>query len=504
MGLPNRIWSGTLLALAAVVVVDALAILIIIAAPESDLGRWLSRHEPVFNLLIASDARTPETPKPVVPPAVERTVRIVQGPHYLILTPGHPIFAGPGIESGVRGAVQKNVRLKVEEEQDGWYRLSFSFGEGWIHPFVTAKFLSAETRDRVEPLIADAGSADGEPGTMQVEMRVEADDGRRPDAIYFENLAEQRRPLLFTELLSDYDPSDLAALPPGTDPARLQLATQLLGDRPKQARVGDFILRYQDDRWAGEARRALTSLRETYQEAFADILDEGRIAHVAYLFLLPNMDRYRDFYPDARTTGTIQTAGHYEGGIIAIHPDVADGGNHERTLVHEAVHHYNNILLGINGNPALTWLDEGLATYFGLSRIDGDGNLHPGEFPGNTVRIRVDPQARNGLLLNTGSPEGRIYLLQRELNGGMKIDLNAFLAKHGEEFYTGNILSNYSLAWMLVHFMMHADAGAYRGAFLTYVDEAREGEVPPARLAELAGLSMENLQNKLRAWILMR
>lgn len=504
MSMPKRIWSGLLFAVAVVLILDALAILVIISAPESAIGRWLARYEPVFNALMHSGARVPEKAAPYLPPPPERTVRIVEGPHYLVLYAGHPIFSGPGIDNGVIGAVQNNIRLRVQQEQDGWYRLKFSFGEGWIHPFVTSKFLSAEARERVDPLVADADLPNATDGQMQVEMRVEPDDGRRPDAIYFENLTDTRRPLLFTELLSDYDPSDLAALPPGTDPSRLQLATQLLGDQPKQARVGDFILRFQDERWAADARRVLNSLRDTYQNTFGDILDEGRIDRVAYLFLLPSMNAYRDFYPDARSTGSIQTAGHYEGGIIAIHPDVADVGNHERTLVHEAVHHYNNILLGINGNLTLTWLDEGLATYFGLSRIDSEGTVHPGEFPGNSVRIRMDPQSRNRLLLNTGSPEGRIYLLQRDLHGGMKIDLEKFLSRHGEDFYTGNILTNYSIAWMLVHYLMHADGGAHRGAFLTFIDEAREAEVPASRLAELAGMSLGELQDKLRAWILMR
>lgn len=503
----KRIWRGLLTFVAILVLVDAVAFFTIVFLPDSEAGQWLARHEPVFNLLQGTSLRSREEETSPPPPTVDRSkrIRFVEGDHYVRIGPGHPIFSGPSIESDFIGKTTREVNLKVEREQDGWFQLQFSSGKGWIHPFVTARFVEGGKGGRggeSDERLADAGTAErdqpGSSGGMQIEIRVEPDDGRRPDAIYFENLGARRRPVLFNELFSKYDPADLAALPPGADPARLQLATQLLGEKPKQKKIGDFILRYQNDRWGERSARVLKGLRQTYRQLFGNLIESEDREQVAYIFLLPNMKAYKEFYPEAMDNGSMQTGGHYEGGLIAVQPGIR-GTNPNSTIVHEAVHHYDNILLGIGGNENLTWLDEGLATYFGLSRIDSDGTLHPGEHDLRNTG-RVDPFDRSRQVLNTSSSLARIILLQQELRRGYRIRIAELLNRHGDAFYKGKVIVNYSAAWLLVHYLLHGKDGAYRETFFQYIDAARRGPVSVAEFANILGVSITRLEDELRAY----
>jgi hypothetical protein len=498
----KKAWRIILVVILIVVVVDALAFFTIVFWPESTAGRWLAQYEPLFNYLQSTSLKTKSLP-PIPESPYTRKVTYVEGDHYVLIPAGHPIFILPDLDSELLGKTEVELKLKVIEENDGWYLLEFSFGEGWIHPFVTSKFIEKpQKKGEVETTPEPSASSGGK--GMQIELRVEPDTGRRPDAIYFDQAQDRQRPILFSELFSEYDPSDLAALPPGADPARLQLATELLGEEAGQKKVGDFIIRFQSQSWADKSARILGNLRNIYRDTFQAILIPDSREHIAYIFLLPSMRSYRSFYEKARSTGVVQTAGHYESGIVAIHPNAADGGNPERTLVHESVHHFNHVLLGIGANHSVIWLDEGLASYFGLSRIDKEGMLEPGNIADNGIRLRMNPYTDSRLILNTGSPKGRIYLLQRELRSGHQIDLQKLLSLNGDSFYSGKIMINYSLSWMLVHYLMHGKEGNYRENFFKYIVRAREGEVTPSQFATIIGKSLNRFENELRAYILSR
>jgi hypothetical protein len=126
----------------------------------------------------------------------------------------------------------------------------------------------------------------------------------------------------------------------------------------------------------------------------------------------------------------------------------ADGANPVHWMLHEAVHQLNTERAQL---PKTPWIDEGLATYFGTSRIV-DGRMHPGE---------VDPDTYPVWWLTSLGVSGdlphdlarRRILPLRELIGNRQPpaprDVNAY--------YVG--------VWSLTHFLLHAEDGRYAPAF---------------------------------------
>jgi len=339
---------------------------------------------------------------------------------------------------------------------------------------------------------------------MRVEIRIEPDYGRRPDAIYFEHLGARTRPLVYGELFSRYSPVDLARLPEDVDPERLQLATVLLGEEAQQSRAGRFILRYHDRRWAGRAEAALAGLSEAYLELFRDFESLSAAPKIAFVFLLPDLETYRRFFPRARVEDGVLGAGHYEAGIIAVHPELGPGGEPLRTLIHEAVHHFNRSILGLPGDGSALWLDEGLADYFAHSRLDSGGRLYPGELDRTPSAARgASGVTSSRLVRNVSSPRERILMLRTELGRGVRIGLRELLWETGrEEFYGGDAFRNYTLTWLLALYLLEGDGGVYRDRFLEYIEEVISGHDGPEVFERALGVTVARLERELRAYIL--
>ena len=84
------------------------------------------------------------------------------------------------------------------------------------------------------------------------------------------------------------------------------------------------------------------------------------------------------------------------------HAYVADGPNRVHWMVHEAAHQLSREVMGFKRER---WIDEGLAGYFGASRIDAQG-LHPGTLDPNTYPALVVPAVPVVGQPRTGSARG--------------------------------------------------------------------------------------------------
>jgi hypothetical protein len=504
----RRITSWFFLALAVLIITDAAAIFTIVLWPESDIGRWLAANEPVFRFLQASPFKSSQnetSPPPEPKPKVH--VRMVQGPHYVLIGPGHPIFERPDIHSPVIGEVQREVNLPALAEQDGWFLLEFSIGRGWVHSFIRSGPKLAAVGVRGGQPVLKPPEAVGEGGLkqMKVEIFVGVDTGE-PDAVALDG--SLLNPSAEQELFRHYSSSDLAALPLGVDPERLLLATRLMGEEVGEIRLGEFIIRYQDKSWAEEAEKVLKNLRTIYLETFAPIIPERASEDKVFVLLLPSFDAYQEFYPEAQSGrgGTVRTAGHYEAGIIALYPDPQRGRGTLNTLVHEATHHYNHTILGFPRDRSALWLDEGIANYFGNSTIDKDGNLklgviatgpRPWRGAGDTPVYRLP-----GQLSYDNPPLARIVWLQNEMRRGWHFRFSDLLSREARSsFYSENPMRNYSISWMLVHFLMEGKDGSYREPFMRYIREEVQGRGGVEALEKAFGVPCEQLEEELRDYV---
>lgn len=116
-------------------------------------------------------------------------------------------------------------------------------------------------------------------------------------------------------------------------------------------------------------------------------------------------------------------------------------------MVHEATHQL--VLEWAHQRPP-KWLNEGVATYFGTSRI-ADGVLHPGELDPNTYPTWWLPQ-----LPLSGD-------LDRDLASGRLIPLYALVSGTGPDI-NQNVNLYYLEYWSLAHFLFEGDGGRHAAA----------------------------------------
>ncbi len=118
-------------------------------------------------------------------------------------------------------------------------------------------------------------------------------------------------------------------------------------------------------------------------------------------------------------------------------------------MIHEATHQLN---AEVSGFRKAKWIDEGLATYFGTSRIE-HGKLVPGKIDPDTYPIWW--LSNSGL---TGS-------LDADIEAGRWIPIRALITGKDAPNISSNVNRYYIQYWGLTHFLFHHDNGRYADAY---------------------------------------
>ena len=153
----------------------------------------------------------------------------------------------------------------------------------------------------------------------------------------------------------------------------------------------------------------------------------------------------------------------------------ADEPNPYHWMLHEATHQLNTEVAGFT---LAKWANEGLAAYFGTSRLRA-GVLLPGRIDPDTY-----PVWKLGGLGLSGS-------LDRDVRRGRIIPLRALITGVDAPPFERNLNLYYVEYWSLVHFLLHGDGGRHAAAFKRMLAEGGTLEAferafgPPERL-ELA------------------
>lgn len=138
----------------------------------------------------------------------------------------------------------------------------------------------------------------------------------------------------------------------------------------------------------------------------------------------------------------------------------AQGDNPHHWMLHEATH---QLLVEASGYKLRRWLDEGVASYFGASRLE-DGQLQLG---------RPDPSAYPvwrlaGVALDQRGPPAA--------EGTPLVRLEQIAEGSGPPI--GDNVNNYYVCyWSLTHYLMHGENGKHRDAL---IDMLAEGGSPDA------------------------
>lgn len=181
---------------------------------------------------------------------------------------------------------------------------------------------------------------------------------------------------------------------------------------------------------------------------------------------------YKDAEAYRRHPGIIAgSAGVYNGrSLVAIAP--RPGGSW-RVVQHEGFHQFAHKM--IRGHLP-TWLNEGLADYFGAGVWTGDrlvvGLISPGSLR------RVKNLIKSGKLL----PLDKMLVMdQKTWNGELKS-------------------SNYLQAWSMVHFLVHGDKGKYQKALSGYIRDLSKGRPSTAAFRKRFGGNTKAFQSCYIKW----
>jgi hypothetical protein len=132
----------------------------------------------------------------------------------------------------------------------------------------------------------------------------------------------------------------------------------------------------------------------------------------------------------------------------ACHAYVADGANPYHWMLHEATHQLGVQVMGLRKRR---WLDEGLASYFGVARIE-DGVLRPGTYGNDAYPIWW----LAGVRLDAD--------VERDIAAGRFIPLRALITDTGPPI--GEHVNQYYLEfWSLTQFLFHYDDGRYAAGY---------------------------------------
>ncbi len=169
-------------------------------------------------------------------------------------------------------------------------------------------------------------------------------------------------------------------------------------------------------------------------------------------------------------------AGFYQSpGLLAFHQEVHFYDQLLGTMLHEAFHAFSDSHLTAPGKNLPRWAEEGLAEYFGNSKIE-QGRLIPGEL--NQGRYAIAHGRLGPVRLQSESSwsmrEARLALRQGEAPTIVEL-----LDATANTFYGDRHQLYYGFSWLFTHFLRHGreawKSGEPFGRLLLYLTEEYSG-----------------------------
>lgn len=134
-------------------------------------------------------------------------------------------------------------------------------------------------------------------------------------------------------------------------------------------------------------------------------------------------------------------------------------------MVHEATHQLN---AEVSGFPKTRWVDEGLATYFGTSRIE-PGTSEPGTSGrGKLVPGKIDRDAYPIWWLTNSGLTGS---LDKDIDEGNWVPIRALITGIDAPSIASNVNGYYIQYWSLSHFLFHGENGRYAAGYKRLIAE---------------------------------
>jgi hypothetical protein len=188
---------------------------------------------------------------------------------------------------------------------------------------------------------------------------------------------------------------------------------------------------------------AVESLYKTYGEFFKDFIPKNSATKKLNLMLYRNRQEF-----SANNKSSSWAEAYYREPVCyAYYSD--DQPNPHHWMIHEATHQLNSELAHFKLQK---WINEGLATYFGTSKIESD-KLLPGNIDKNTYPIWWLASLDLSGSLQTDIGKGKIIPLRAIITGKGGPDINRQVNLYYIEY------------WSFTHFLFHYKEGAYAESY---------------------------------------
>jgi PPIC-type peptidyl-prolyl cis-trans isomerase-like protein/TonB-like protein len=181
--------------------------------------------------------------------------------------------------------------------------------------------------------------------------------------------------------------------------------------------------------------------------------------------------------------------------LLAISCEETQGHLPVPVLVHEAIHMLDAERIYAAGAQPSKWFEEGLATYFGFSRMTGALQISAGEIRrsgtivSGEVRMQFDP--RSPLReYHRRVAETEPVPLRRLVSAGLSDPL----------WRGGDSAIGYGAAWTLVHFLEDGARGRRRAAFQDLARLEARGEGGPDAFERIFGPDLDALESEWREY----
>jgi hypothetical protein len=204
--------------------------------------------------------------------------------------------------------------------------------------------------------------------------------------------------------------------------------------------------------------------------------------------------RVQQLWRGRRPPGAATASGEYlpASRILAFPCEPTGGHVPIPIVVHEAIHMLDYERVYPPRAQPSKWFEEGLANYFGFSRLDGDLHLDAGSIRSSaaivigSARVQFDPRA-----------ELREHLRLTRIEGPMPLEPLLAAGADDELWAGGRSARAYGAAWTLIHFLRHGDRGRREAAFEQYAAREAAGRGGLAAFKEIFGPDLAALET---AW----
>lgn len=275
------------------------------------------------------------------------------------------------------------------------------------------------------------------------------------------------------------------------EPTRLARAREILGLARPYGWLGPYRLYtdHFDDALIDHLDRVAANVEEVYVVRTGR-RPIGRAAEAAILFR--QEADYRSFQSAERRLAGLASSGHAGHGLIVLYADRQPRWQVVSTLVHEIAHLLNRRAIG----PALpSWLDEGIASDLGLSRVGADGTPQPGTLGGAIVLTPGRIDFHGG--------QASLRRLVEGMDAGRTLPVQSLLALDWERFVEPSAAElRYSQAAFFVRYLFDGEGGSLARRFRAFLDAVADGEPATGEaLREHLDRDWQRIELGFRAWV---